>query len=416
MATETKKNNQLKGRENYLPWLTRMEALLTIDDVLKRDIETDTLEVAGATATAKAANEKKALKYVIQNCDDSVMHSINPTDPFTTILVKLNSSYGFGNMDPSVILTQLREVKFHPSKDPSIVLNEIDIRLSELESAGGTISDSQMVQYIHDALSGDPLRDSFWFNCKGAMNMAKLSSFTVETAGKYIVQFWYSYKPRRTVEVANFTKEKGKRNFEKRFCQHCKDEKRDRIMLTHNTKDCRISKENVSGDEQSNRIEIENKQLSNYSTPLFHDSGTSKTMLNYKTKEVLEENLSIPIFTAGKNQKPEVAVSKGILKLGPISLETLEVPTFSKNLLSATQLAIEHGCKQVIEPWTGKLIISKDKEIVATGSYDHIYIPGHFTYKKLRHARNYGLRKTQANKNKILLYISFIYFNRVYSI
>ena len=142
-------------------------------------------------------------------------------------------------------------------------------------------------------------------------------------------------------------------------------------MLTHNTKDCRISKENVSGDEQSNRIEIENKHLSNYSTPLFHDSGTSKTMLNYKTKEVLEENLSIPIFTAGKNQKPEVAVSKGILKLGPISLETLEVPTFSKNLLSATQLAIEHGCKQVIEPWTGKLIISKDKEIVATGSYDH---------------------------------------------
>jgi hypothetical protein len=44
-------------------------------------------------------------------------------------------------------------------------------------------------------------------------------------------------------------------------------------------------------------------------------------MLNYKTKEVVEENLSIPIFTAGKNQKPEVAVSKGILK--SISLETL---------------------------------------------------------------------------------------------
>jgi len=175
----------------------------------------------------------------------------------------------------------------------SIILNEIDIRLSELESAGGSISDSQMVQYIHDALSGDPLRDSFWFNCKGAMNMAKLSSYTVETAGKYIVQFWYSYKPRRIVEVANFTKEKGKRNFEKRFCQNCKDGKRNRIMLTHNTKDCRIAKENVSGEEQSNRIEIDNKQLSNYSTPLFHDSGTSKTMLNYKTKVVLEDNLTI---------------------------------------------------------------------------------------------------------------------------
>ena len=45
-----------------------------------------------------------------------------------------------------------------------------------------------------------------------------------------------------------------------------------------------------------------------------------------------------------------------------------------------------------------------------------IYIPGHFTYKKLRHARNFGLRKTQANKNKIHLYIGFIYFNRMYNI
>jgi hypothetical protein len=56
--------------------------------------------------------------------------------------------------------------------------------------------------------------------------------------------------------------------------------------------------------------------------------------------------------------------------LGPIELEALEVPSFSKNLLSATQLSIEHGCKQVIEPWTSKLTISKDDEIIATGTYD----------------------------------------------
>jgi hypothetical protein len=63
-------------------------------------------------------------------------------------------------------------------------------------------------------------------------------------------------------------------------------------------------------------------------------------------------------------------VSKGILKLGSIEVETLEVPTFSKNLLSATQLSIEHGCKQVIEPWSSKLTISKENEIIATGTYD----------------------------------------------
>ena len=364
-----KRQNQLKGRENYLPWLTRLEGLLTLDDVLTRDA-TDTLVIIGATDAAKAVNEKKALKYVIQNCDDSVMHSINPTDPFSAVIDKLNAAYGFGNIDPSIILTQLREIRFHPSKDPSILLNEIDKKLAELISAGGSITDAQMVQYIHDGLSGDPLRDSFWFNCKGAMNMAKLSTFTVETAGKYIVRFWYSYKPNKVAETANYGKEQ-KKPFEKRFCQHCKDEKRERIMKTHNSKDCRMHRDEKKVEEGNEATDtLDNKESSNYSSELFHDSGTSKTMLNYRTVQTTEDNLSVKIHTAGANQKPQFATSKGLLNLGPICVEALHVPTFSKNLLSATQLSIEHGCKQVIDPWTAKLTITKEDEIVATGSYD----------------------------------------------
>ena len=38
MTTETpKKHNQLKGRENYLAWVTRMEGLLSIDEVVARN-------------------------------------------------------------------------------------------------------------------------------------------------------------------------------------------------------------------------------------------------------------------------------------------------------------------------------------------------------------------------------------------
>ncbi len=66
------------------------------------------------------------------------------------------------NLIRSEILAQLRETRFHPSKDPAIVLNEIDIKLAELESAGGEITTAQMVQYMQDGLSGDPLRDAFW--------------------------------------------------------------------------------------------------------------------------------------------------------------------------------------------------------------------------------------------------------------
>ena len=238
--TESKKN-QLKGRENFLPWSTRLETLLTIDGVVTRNEGTDKLEIQGSTSEQQKANEKVAKKYVIQNCDDSVMHSINPSDGFAKIMDKLNAAYGYGNMDPSIILNKLRDIRFHPSKDPSTELNEIDMRLAELESAGGAITDAQMVQYIHDGLSGDALRDNFWFNCRGHMSMQKLSTFTVETAVQYIVRYWYSYKAKNASETSNLS-EKGKneRKYEKRFCQHCSDEKRKHIMKTHNTADCRI--------------------------------------------------------------------------------------------------------------------------------------------------------------------------------
>ena len=91
------------------------------------------------------------------------------------------------------------------------------MRLAELESAGGVITEQQMVEYIHDGLSGDSLRDNFWFNCRGAMSMAKISTFTTETAGQYIVKYWYSYKSKIIIEKSNLTKQDG---YEKRFCQH----------------------------------------------------------------------------------------------------------------------------------------------------------------------------------------------------
>ena len=366
--TDNNKKNQLKGRENFLPWLTRLETLLTLDDVVTRNEETDKLEVQGLLAPQKEQNEKIAKKYVIQNCDDCVMHSINPSESFTKIMTKLNASYGFGNMDPSIILNQLRDIKFHPSKDPSIVLNEIDMRLAELESAGGLITDSQMVQYIHDGLSGDSLRDNFWFNCKGAMNMKKLSTFTVETAGQYIVQFWYSYKPKQSAEKSNLTEEK-KGKYEKRLCQHCSDAKRFRIMKTHNTNDCRINAAEAGKTEP----DTTNKANANYSflaRPLYHDSGTSKTMINYRPEIVESKNITIPVFTAGASQPPELGTARGKIKFGSLNLDVIEVPSFSKNLLSATQLSREHGCRQTIEPWTAKLTISKDDKIVATGTYD----------------------------------------------
>jgi len=215
-----RKNHALKGRINYLAWVTRMEVLLGLEEVIGRD-DKNKIIITGASEALKKKNEIRAKKYIVSNCDDNVMHMINPKETFDKILSKLNSMYGYGNMDPSIILRELRELKFHPSIDPSVTLNEINIKLAQLSSAGGKITELQMVEYMHDGLSGDPLRDNFWFNCRGAMNMAKLSSYNVESAGKFITQYWYSYKPNKRYESAN-------RTYESRFCQHCKDNNREK--------------------------------------------------------------------------------------------------------------------------------------------------------------------------------------------
>ncbi len=76
------------------------------------------------------------------------------------------------------------------------------------------------------------------------------------------------------------------------------------------------------------------------------------------------------VYTAGKDQPPQIGTSAGVISLNGLELKVVQVPSFSKNLLSATQLSIEHGCKQIIEPWTAELTITKDGHTIGTGSYD----------------------------------------------
>ena len=123
---EPKKNSLLKGKENYLAWATRLEMLLVLDEVITRDTRTNKLVL-------KTPNkEGEATRYLIENCSDAVMHTIDPSATFLENLNKLNKQYGFGNLDPAVILKELREVCFHPSKDPSIAIDQFNRKLVEL--------------------------------------------------------------------------------------------------------------------------------------------------------------------------------------------------------------------------------------------------------------------------------------------
>ena len=99
-----------------------------------------------------------------------------------------------------------------------------------------------------------------------------------------------------------------------------------------------------------------NKTGKDYS--LFHDSGTSRTMVNHTCggKKVYKP---IAIQTADTNQDPVIGTGTIDIQVGDIDVEAIVVPSFAKSLLSATQLSVEHGLKQVIDPWTAKLTITK---------------------------------------------------------
>ena len=127
------------------------------------------------------------------------------------------------------------QVSVNSSKDPSGTIDEFNRKLVQLESSGGTITQLQMVQYLHDGLSGDSLRDNFWFHCRGQMNMSKLENYTFESACEYICKFWYAYRTKRVYESANKAS-----TYEPRLCELCRTAKRFRIMKSHNTENCRI--------------------------------------------------------------------------------------------------------------------------------------------------------------------------------
>ena len=309
--TETTRKQLLTGRNNFLSWLTRLEGLLTIDDIIERTDEG--IVILGATPEEKKKNEREAKRYVLKNCDDSVMHVISPSDSFFETIEKLNSAYGFGNLDPSTIMKELRSIKFHPSRNPSVIFEFIDKKTVELESSGGAISDSQLVEFMHDGLSGDPQRDTFWFNCRGQMAMNGLSTYTSETAKNYIQKYWYAFKIDHR-ETANHVE--VKRSWERRHCTLCA-QNRPKIAGTHNIEKCRF-KTNETANMATQKGQSDNKPtqecsnlllFSNPKESIFHDSGSSKTMINFKPQEAKPVN--VPVYTAGTYQEPQIGTNIG---------------------------------------------------------------------------------------------------------
>jgi hypothetical protein len=102
--------------------------------------------------------------------DDEIMHAVDIEKQANQILACLNDAFGFGNVDPDQVKRKLKKLHFDPSKNPQIIFYEFDKIIQDLQSAGGTLSNSEHVEFLVDALSGKVAKDAgdvFWFYCRG---------------------------------------------------------------------------------------------------------------------------------------------------------------------------------------------------------------------------------------------------------
>jgi len=378
------KTVKLRGRDNFLSWLILYEGIASVEDwftLNERETEETesndwfqdrTLKIIGTSESAKKTNEKKAKKWLLEHLSEDVLLTIVVKDSLVDILKSLNKIYGYSNVDPVNIKRDIRRTcNFHPSKDPSFVFLAINKLMLELNSAGGSMNDSQLLECYHDGMSGDPSKDVFWFNCRGEMNMKRLSSFTQDSAEEFIQKFWNAHKikPSERSYYVNDNQQKDLSR-KKRNCEYCAIH-RPSNQSSHDTKRCFLKrKESSNAASEMNNYgnkEVENCLLTR--NEIYYDTGSSKTMITVSPK-VDVKSTNTKVYTAGSFQPPHEAESIGTVQVGAMKVSALHMPTFSKSLLSGVQLAREQGIKQVIEPYTASLKMIKNGNVVATGSYD----------------------------------------------
>jgi hypothetical protein len=109
----------------------------------------------------------------------------------------------------------------------------LDQRIEEFESSGGTLTDEEEVEVILDGLTGDAIRDAFWFNCVGYLNMLESAEITASSTRSYVIKFWNAHRSTGKISERHSANNAAQKRRGNRHCSACESKERLKIANSH---------------------------------------------------------------------------------------------------------------------------------------------------------------------------------------
>lgn len=322
--------------------------------------------------------------WLLTTFSTDVAIRVDTTVDAPTLLALLEDEFGYGLYDKISLKDAIRSLKL-TTADPSDYLVAVHHLRAIFIAAGGLMSDTELLEIVVETL-----RDSnptFWHTVINSILDNPKTTF--QEAKRLIRGLWLRFHapkltaPKLTAHnVGQAPVTKPKPRSDKRgsrpglVCNHCLHSgvpSRARICTTHSTEDCtNPSQAPVIPVNQNVGVPPagEIKAAQQYSqSPVFHDSGATSHF--FKDAPYIQYRaVTKPIYTAGSDDPPHIAVGVGAVNLGNIQLhDVLHVPTFERNLVSGVRL-MQDGYTQVISPDGTLQVFNSASQIVATGRFD----------------------------------------------
>ena len=358
---ETTKALRLNGKKTYPGW--KKITLLTLAN--KGYLTPKTKVIA-------TGSEDDALFYVMNSLSFEIAGIVPDYEGCQAVLAWLENEYG--ETDVWALEKDLKSLKM-VEIDPEDYFIAYNQQYALLAAAGKRLSASDQVGIILDCINS-----SFYVDKIRSIRVELQQTKTEDIDAAYLasvkktIRQHFNATPKEVRDSYTRTKSSSNNVDERptRLCNNCKKNKRNRVMKSHNDSQCFyhdgpgfVKKDSVGSDVSNQVTRAANKESNHYFTA-YHDSGSTPRSY-FKDKPQNFKTGHGTVFTADANGSAKVT-GTGEAKFGDLHLtDIVHVPSFSKNLVSGIQI-MKQGYKQEI--YNDKLIISKDGQICATGTYE----------------------------------------------